>query len=363
MRRGRLGFTLVELLVVIAIIGILIALLLPAVQAAREAARRAHCSNNLKQLGLALHNYHDTNKVFPAGIGPCVYALPPNGPTNPLCAGWNGWGGMAALTAYVEQGALSNMVNWGVYWNWDDPANPGNNNRAVSSTRVASFLCPSDPVVSYTANMAPTSYNLSHGPSSTWDAPGGQEAGVFDRMFWASTADIRDGTSNTIAMAEALLGRNEGMWNPAKRNPSYRVVTGVPLLQNPAIGSNRTFTNSAVDMATIQSYYQGCLTMYDQGNGWDAVNNTSDEQGRFFTCGTAFRASYITTLVGPNAGPACDEDPSITTVDVKEPSSYHPGGVQVLKADASVTFVSDTINHAIWIAGGSRSDGETLSLP
>jgi len=113
--RRRLGFTLVELLVVIAIIGILIALLLPAVQAAREAARRSQCANQLKQFGLALHNYHDTFKAFPAATGPGVKAN--LGAT--AWDNWNGWGGIAPLTAFMEQNALFDRVTWDVYWNWN----------------------------------------------------------------------------------------------------------------------------------------------------------------------------------------------------------------------------------------------------
>ncbi len=307
----------------------------------------------MKQLGLALHNYHDTYNRFPAGIGPCVYNNPPD---TPPCAGWNGWGGLASLTAYIEQGALYNRIQWG--WAWNNVTPSGN--RSVTDSFVNAFVCPSDSVVRYTTNMGPTSYNLSHGPCSAWDVADGQEVGMFDRMYWSSMADIRDGSSNTIAMAEGRLGQNAGMWDPSKRDPSYRVVTGTALVQVPAIGNAYTFTNSAADMATIKAYYQNCLSMYAAGTGWDGQ---SDEQGRFWTCGTAFRASYITTLIGPNAGPACDVDASVTNIDVKEPSSYHPGGVQVLKADGSVSFASETIDQAIWIAGGSIREGETLSLP
>jgi len=232
----------------------------------------------------------------------------------------------------------------------------------IAATRmfVSTFLCPSDPPVRYTTDMGPTSYNFSHGPSSAWDIGMGQEVGMFDKEFWCSPADIRDGTSNTIAMAEARLGANAGMWDPTTIDPSYRVVTGANLTQSPQIGSAYTFTNSATDIATIKAYYANCVSMYKAGTGWDTQ---SDEQGRYWTSGTAFRAPYITTLVGPNAGPSCDNDASVTDIRVKEPSSLHPGGVQVLKADASVAFVSQTIDQAIWIGAGTIKAGETVSLP
>jgi len=346
----RLGFTLVELLVVIAIIGILIALLLPAVQAAREAARRSQCSNNLKQFGLALHNYHDTFKTFPTAIGPGVCQI--NTATCNLT--WEAWSGIAPMIAFMEQRALADRIVWDLRTG-DGP------NRDARRSRIDGFLCPSDPGngVVYTTDMGPISYNLSHGPCSTWDVGVGWEVGMFDRLYWGTMADIRDGTSNTIAMSEARLGRNAGPWDPTVRDPRFRVVTASRLRQSPAIGDSRTFTNSAVDMATINAYFQQCLQLYDAGSGW---NGSSDQQGRFWVRSNAHWAPHITTLVAPNAGPSCDQDASVTTIDLKEPSSYHPGGVQVLKADASGSFVAETIGQAVWIAAGTIDEGETLSL-
>ena len=348
--RRRQGFTLVELLVVIAIIGILIALLLPAVQAAREAARRSECANNMKQLGLALHNYHDTYKRFPTGCGPCTYATP--GAT--ACDGWNGWGGFAALTAFMEQRALYDRITWDIYWNWN--ASGTNDNRFVADSFVDGFTCPSDPAAELDyGNMGPTSYNLSHGPTSHWDVNNGQVVGMFDRLYYGKFADVRDGTSNTIAMAEGRLGRNAGMWDPSRVDPRYRVCNVGALTQSPAIGASRTFTNSATDIARINSYLQGCLSAYASGSGWNGEN---DRQGRFWVSGRAFWASYCTTLKGPNAGPACDQDTSVTTIDFKEPSSYHPGGAQTLRADGSAHFESETIDQATWIALGSMNGGD-----
>ena len=351
--RRRQGFTLVELLVVIAIIGILIALLLPAVQAAREAARRAQCSNNLKQFGLALHNYHDTYKTFPAGCGPGVCSGTNCG-TDANFLSWEAWGGIAPLLGFIEQSALYDRIDWTQITSRNPP------NLVVRRSRIDAFLCPSDPgsTSNYTTDMGPISYNLSHGPCSGWDVGGGREVGMFDRLFWCRIADIRDGTSNTIAMAEALIGRNLGMWNPSKRDPSYRVCDAGSLRQTPSLGGdNRTFTNSAVDIATINAYYQNCLSMYDAGSGWEGQ---SDEQGRFFVRSNVLWASYITTLVGPNAGPSCDTDTSVTNMDLKEASSFHPGGVQTLRADGSGSFASETIDQAIWIGLGSIKGGELV---
>jgi prepilin-type processing-associated H-X9-DG protein len=162
-------------------------------------------------------------------------------------------------------------------------------------------------------------------------------------------------------MSECQLGQGGGMWDPGRRDPSYRVTGTGNLVQSPVIGHNRTFTNSAVDIATIRTYYDNCLSMYDSGAGGDFGN--SDEQGRFWVSGRAVWASYCTTLVGPNAGPSCDNDTSVTSIDVKDPSSYHPGGAQVLKADGSVDFASETIDQGLWIAWGSSRGGESVSLP
>ena len=352
-RQRKSAFTLVELLVVIAIIGILIALLLPAVQAAREAARRSQCANNLKQFGLALHNYHDSNKAFPSSCGPGVKATP----TATAWDTWNGWGGIAPLTAYIEQTALYDLIVWDVYWN-----DTTSGNRVVADALIPSFHCPSDPayMLDY-GNMGSTSYCLSHGPTSTWDVGAGQESGMFDRMFWARMASIKDGTSNTIAMSECRMGENQGMWSTAKRNPAYIVPSvGGDLLQNPVIGSNRTFTPAAADIAAIQTYYAGCLAAYDAGSGW---HDDYDQQGRFWVSGRAVWAPYFTTLIGPNAGPGCDNDTSVTDLRVREASSYHPGGALYLKADGSVSFASETIDQGTWIALGTIKGGETVQAP
>ncbi|MCA9141255.1 MAG: DUF1559 domain-containing protein [Planctomycetaceae bacterium] len=354
--RSRAGFTLVELLVVIAIIGILVALLLPAVQAAREAARRMQCSNKLKQLGIALHNYHDTYKAFPSTPGANGVTAGPGGAVE----NWNRWSGLASLLPYVEQQPLYDRINFIYTFNNGAVGPSGYSNQSVTGTRLDEpFTCPSDPgsSVDYsTNNHSPTSYCFSRGPQAHWDLTNGQEGGFADGHNWHRFADILDGTSNTFAMGEAVLGRNQGMWdvNRKRREQGVMVQTGTNLTQSIS-GNQYVFGNTANYLTIINSYYQNCLSMYDAGTGFSTAE---DENGRWWSAGYTARGPQITTLIGPNAGPGCDDNTSSTEARVKEPGSYHPGGCLMLRLDASVSFESSTINQSAWIALGSIRGGE-----
>ena len=344
--KQRRGFTLVELLVVIAIIGVLVGLLLPAVQAAREAARRMQCSNNLKQLGLALHNYHDTyGKFTPSPVG-SVYNVG-------VRENWNAWSGLAMLLPYVEQSNLYEKADFGQYYL---KTGGGILNRDVSRTRVPGYVCPSDPGsdASYTADMAPTSYSFSTGPTSNWSV-GSKKVGLVTFGTPGSFRDVTDGTSNTIAISEQQIGLNRGQWDPTlkPRDPTYRVVVGSDLKR----GSEWWWRATPSDITAINAYYDTCLSMYDSGSGW---NSASDEQGRLWAAGHVMRGPWMTTLVGPNAGPSCDNDTSITDMRVKEASSHHSGGVNVVLVDGSVKFSAESVDQAIWIGAGSINGRETL---
>lgn len=210
-RRGTLGFTLVELLVVIAIIGMLVALLLPAVQAAREAARRMQCTNNLKQIALAAHNYHDTYRALP-GLRLKHDTITPNPPS-----GWTTQGWMTSLLPYLEQDNLAARYDWA--FDWHAPAN-----ESAVGTIIATYVCPSatnaDPRISgqlaapwgtaQYRNAARTDYFGSAGllgglVTAGWLPPGTEtlKAGVIGTNEYLRFSDVTDGTSNTLFATES----------------------------------------------------------------------------------------------------------------------------------------------------------------
>src|SRR3954470_22734969 len=201
--RTRKGFTLIELLVVIAIIAVLIALLLPAVQAAREAARRAQCTNNLKQIGLGLHNYHSANDSFPLGNA-CTGAVGP-------CVSWDGFSPQAEMLGAMEQTSIYNAMNFS-----QSGSQPANATAVV--TRIASFLCPSDGNAGggglsvWSLNNDNANINNYHASTGTTYIPGdnGQggtsSTGLFSYMYSYGIRDCTDGSSNTVAFAESVVG-------------------------------------------------------------------------------------------------------------------------------------------------------------
>ncbi|MCA9204109.1 MAG: DUF1559 domain-containing protein [Pirellulaceae bacterium] len=215
-RGTRRGFTLVELLVVIAIIGVLVAMLLPAVQAAREAARRSSCSNNLKQLGLALHNYHDTYKSFPYGS---------RNNTAPAKTDLMGW--TVSVLPFIEQGNIYDLMN--TSFNWSEAPNV-----QFATQRMEAYLCPSGPEVKaddntnyftthYYGVMGPTGVNpqsLTNYPENTSGSHGGfSQAGIWYHNDVRGFNNIIDGTSNTFAFGEIS-------WTDRGGNPTrYRVWT------------------------------------------------------------------------------------------------------------------------------------------
>jgi prepilin-type N-terminal cleavage/methylation domain-containing protein/prepilin-type processing-associated H-X9-DG protein len=210
----RRAFTLVELLVVIAVVGLLLALLLPAVQAARETARRSQCTNNLKQIGLALQNYHDSLRTFPPGY--CAAMPYVDGATDTA----PGWGWAALILSQIEQEAVKGEVNYSVPL--EHPANA----RAIQ-TNLAVYLCPSDslppepfPIADATGNglalAAPSSYAACVGSDAS-DVCDPLGLGVFYRNSGTKIGDIRDGTSTTILVGEKAWANAQGTWTGAVR--------------------------------------------------------------------------------------------------------------------------------------------------
>ena len=367
-RRPVRGFTLIELLVVIAIIAVLIALLLPAVQSAREAARRSQCTNNIKQLGLGVHNYHTANNSFPPGAVNNARSAPGNINTD-----WAQWSAQAMLLPFVEQTALYNAANfsWG-YNPYGDPCTRINS--TVANTVIASFLCPSDPNAgsskvgggqtsgsgannSYYGSIGTTTDNMNYGNSdaamvtATMTKTGC--TGLFPYFMSYGVADCTDGTSNTIAFSEAL-GQNSQI--PTYRGNSTRGV------------GDSSPTSYVYDASTIQNngltqFLQNCYTSFKNGT------NPMGQQQKGLTWAYGAKGfTLFNTVQNPNdkqypfgsCQMGCDGC-GINVANTIGAQSQHPGGVNVAMADGSVKFIKDTIARRTWFALGTRAGGEVIS--
>jgi prepilin-type N-terminal cleavage/methylation domain-containing protein/prepilin-type processing-associated H-X9-DG protein len=350
-RHVRRGFTLIELLVVIAIIAVLIALLLPAVQAAREAARRSQCINNLKQIGLGLHNYHSSTNSFPMGA-----SLAPNAVGTTY--NWSDWGPNALMLSYLEQGPLYSSINFS--WAPEPYAEPtsqdtgyaslgGYINSTAYNTKLALFLCPSDP------NAGRVNNNNYHASVGTTTANTQNGFAVSTGPFWfqatMTIADIPDGTSNTVAYAEALVG-DTAATRPVRANGAGNVGVN---------NAGNQLDASVSGIAKVTADLVACT------NWLTTSTFQADDRGYRWGLGS-MGYSLFNTVMTPNGGNqynwnGCRVDCCVQmqAAHYLPATSQHPGGVNVLFCDGSVKFVKNTVSYPTWWAIGTRSNGETVS--
>jgi len=340
-RDQQVGFTLVELLVVIAIIGILIALLLPAVQAAREAARRSHCSNNLKQIGVALHNYHSAHNCFPPGgvdYGWAAYAVPPNYPPEPADKLVKNLNGLVLLLPFLEQQPLYDKYDFGQCASLagspghtqsnivsserpyaGDPVTSGN--AAVISQKVPVFICPSDPYEILLPDgsaygikngsgyrAVKTNYDFSASASdfsyfNDWSVLSPTTKRMFGENSNTTIAHVVDGTSNTVAVVETLH------WVASGNGPGWGmggwVMTGIDL--------------------------SGGINRFEIPADYTWVNPKTTIPGRLYTWARA--------------------------------GSLHPGGCQVCLADGSTRFLAETTDITVLTRISTMAGGEAVAVP
>jgi prepilin-type N-terminal cleavage/methylation domain-containing protein len=328
-RRRPRGFTLIELLVVIAIIGVLIALLLPAVQQAREAARRASCTNNLKQIGVALHNYESTFTVFPPGF-----------------MAVSGASTHTQLLPYIESDASH------VTFNFSTDINVHVNNRTARQQRLGLFACPSQPgsapfVLAGTQcpdGCGTTNYVQSLGANGNYAAFGTESGGPFGRNFGARHKSFPDGLSNTAMFSEIVLGPSDGTGTaavvPAGHPDDLLVATNLPFATWDASPTGDLFPVAACQNRTISALrYRG--KQY-------------------------YRGIVVTTFYTHTMTPNSRNRDCIRTVGFDRghmaARSYHPGGVNTCFGDGTVRFVSDSVSDIVWRAAGTKAGNESVSM-
>ena len=337
--RSRRAFTLIELLVVIAIIAVLVELLLPAVQKVRKAAARAKCANNLKQIGLALHNFESANghfpPVFPAEVKPPYVGVVP--------AYFYSWSVLAALNPYLEQSAIYNRMNLDKPMYELPSLQVSSENQFAVGQTVPLFLCPSDkgqPVGGGygVAQFGPTNYAACTGTGMTnGGAPYGSPwaaDGVFRAKEKGRVGDITDGTSNTVAFSESLLGDGPESASGAAPGPAKTVYAFVSPVLDPDACAGASRWN-----------YQKL-----RGFQWAAGEVRCVSYNHFYPPNTA-KYDCVTNILNPGVQ-------QYTAAGFKAARSNHPGGVNVLLADGAVRFARDSVDPLAWTALATRAGGE-----
>jgi prepilin-type N-terminal cleavage/methylation domain-containing protein len=318
------GFTLVELLVVIAIIGVLVALLLPAIQAAREAARRTQCSNNLKQLGIALHNFESAQQSFPPlgdyqTAGSSVY-----------------WSVQTRLLPYLEQAILQDLIDF---------TRPISEQPQVAKVRVPYLLCPSEPndrerPDGPTFIHYPLNYAANAGLWHIYEPPHGRGSGVFTVNRETRARQIEDGTSHTLAMAEVKT------FTPYLRDGGNPSGANVPVPSVPGevatFGGEFKVDSGHTEWVDARVHQTGITTTFSPNT---VVPYRSGDQ--------EYDIDFNSMREGRSA--------TAPTYAVVTSRSHHPGSVNVLHMDSSVQVIADSVSTNVWRALGSRAGGEVVT--
>ena len=334
-RFRRRAFTLIELLVVFAIIAVLIALLLPAVQQAREAARRSQCKNNMKQLGLALHNYHDVFNRF------CYGSIAQLGAwRNDYNSSGRFDGGQVMLFPYMDQAPLYNSLSPGFNTTGSGFSYSGTGPWLNRYTIIPSMTCPSSPYSPFGSGLGfHGNYNLSVGPQSCQggigsatidpvDSGGVNRSGMFYAVSKVGMKDVTDGSSNTLMLGEILTVDTKWNVNGAggygqstnvdNRGSIYSNLGGMPNLFSQLYTPNTTIADQTYSCPTsVTNVRAPCVTMAASGSGFA-------------------RNGWVSAR------------------------SFHTGGVHVAMGDGAVRFISDNINLGTWQALGTRAGNEVL---
>jgi len=323
------GFTLIELLVVLAIVAVLLAITIPAVRAAREASRRSVCAMQLRQIGLAIQNYHAANQVFPFGVG----ADADTGLASLASSDNRRYSLHSQLLPYVEQAAVYNQINFAIQPFYPDlTGDPqvvtgGGPNETVAQTKIEVFLCPSDASRMRTRPWGPTNYRSCNG--SSWSGRRGN--GMFGQITRIRAGDVVDGLSNTAAFSERVLGDDDDQHFDMESD----IFALAPM-------GNEVAFRSACDRLT-ESTAQGIQQRSNSGHTWLEGN---------------MGWTRYNHLLGPGR-PSCTNFLTWYGVAMSA-NSRHSGGVHVLLGDGSVRFTGYSIDVEVWRALGTINGGEHI---